>query len=183
MISALTKANDRLVEALNNFKAEQNRQVSSSEEIARLREELKTEELQQLAHSVKKSLKDEEESDQKFRTAAFVLNAEHVICCAEFNKLQAQLQPDHQPPLEEEETTAAKLRSRNLLEKVKQLTEEVEILQKKFCEELEDLARSLLDLSSDLAVLSGLVLVDDVLEKVFRYLDPASVKAVSLVSR
>ena len=172
MLPALTKAHDRLVEALNNLKAEQNRQVSSSEEIARLREELKTEELQQLAHSVKKSLKDEEESDQKFRTATLVLNAEHVICCVEFNKLQAELQPDLQA---------------HLVEKVKQLTKEVETLKKKagkFSGELDDLVRALQDLSSDLALLSGPVIENPyVLEKIFSYLNPASVMAVSLVSR
>ena len=151
-----------------------------------LKEELeaRSEKLQQLTNSLKKSLEDEEESDQ---TTKMVLEASYVICCAEFNKLQAQLQPDLQPPLTEDEKTTAKLESRNLLEKVKQLAEEVETLQKKatgkFSRELDDLARGLQDLSSDLAVLSGLVLVDVVLEKIFGFLDPASVKAASLVSR
>ena len=172
MLPVLTKAYDRCVEALNNLKAEQNKpEVSSSEEIGRLRDELKTEELQQLAKSVKKSLEEEEESDQKFQTASLVLSAEHVICCAEISKLQAELQPDLQP----------------LSEKVKQLTKEVETLKKKagmFSGELDDLVRSLQDLSSDLAVLCGPELRNlDVLEKIFSYLDPASVKAVSLVSR
>ena len=174
MLPALTKAYDRLVEALNNLKAEQNKpEVSSSEEIGRLRDELKTEELQQLAKSVKKSLdEEEEESDQRIRTATLVLNAEHVICCAEFSKLQTELQPDLHP----------------LSEKVKQLTKEVETLNKKagkFSGELDDLVSSLQDLSSDLVVLGGPVIENhDVLEKIFSYLrDPASVKAVSLVSR
>ena len=173
MLPALTKAYDRLVEALNNLKAEQNKpEVSSSEEIGRLRDELKTEELQQLAHSVKNSLEDEKESEQKLRTATLVLNAEHVICCsAEFSKLQTELQPDLQP----------------LSEKVKQLTKEVETLNKKagkFSGELDCLVRSLQGLSSDLVVLGGPVIENtDVLEKIFSYLDPASVQAVSLVSR
>ena len=175
MLPALTKAHDRLVEALNNFKAEQNRQVSSSEEIARLREELKTEELQQLAHSVKKSLKDEEESDQKFRTAALVLTAEHVICCAEFNKHQTATdgQPDLQP----------------LSEKVKQLTKEMQTLNRKagkFSGALDALVKSLQDLSSDLALLGlgGPVIENPyLLAKIFSYLEPASVKNASLVSR
>ena len=177
------------METLKNLQAKQKQPEVSSEEVDSLREELeaRSKELQQVTESLKKSLKDEEESDQKNQMTKNILEASYVVCCAQFNKLQAKLQPDLQPPLEEEEKTAAKLESRNLLEKVKQLAEEVEILKKKtagkFSRELEDLARALQDLSSDLAVLSGLVLVDDVLEKVFRYLDPASVKAVSLVSR
>ena len=172
MLPALTKANNRLVEALNNLKTEQNKpEVSSSQEIGRLRKELKTGELQQVAESVKKSLEEEEESDQKFQTASLVLSAEHVICCAEISKLQAELQPDLQP----------------LSEKVKQLTKEVETLSKKagkFSDELDNLVSSLQDLSSDLVVLGGPVIENtDVLEKIFSYLDPASVQAVSLVSR
>ena len=147
-----------------------------------LREQLeaRSEKLQQVTISLKNSLENEEDSDQKNQMTKNILEASYVVCCAQFNKL------DFQPPLEEDEKTAAKLESRNLLVKVKQLTEEVETLKKKTgmpSEELDDLDRALQDLSSDLAVLSGLVLVDDVLEKIFRYLDPASVKAVSLVSR
>ena len=50
--------------------------------------------------------------------------------------------------------------------------------------ELDDPDRSLQDLSLELAVLGGPVIEnEDVLEKIFSYLNPASVKAVSLVSR
>ena len=180
----LVEAYSICAEALKNLQAKQEQPEVSSEEVVSLREELeaRSEELQQVTNSLKKSLEDEEESEEKNQTTKMVLQAEHLVCCA---KLQAQLHL--QPPLDEEEKTAAKLESRNLLEKVKQLTEEVETLKKKtagkFSRELDDLARALQDLSSDLAVLSGLVLVDDVLEKVFGFLDPASVKAVSLVSR
>ena len=100
-----------------------------------------------------------------------LLKASAVVCRAEVKKL------------EEEEETAADIRS--LLEKVKQLTKEVETLKKKAAGkssgELEDLARGLQGLSSDLSVL--MALTPDILEKIFGYLDPASVKAVSLVSR
>ena len=132
-----------------------------------LREQLeaRSEKLQQVTISLKNSLENEEDSDQKNQMTKNILEASYVVCCAQFNKL------DLQPPLEEDEKTAAKLESRNLLEKVKQLTVELETLKKKaagkFSRELDDLARALQDLSSDLAVLSGLVLGEDILEKVF----------------
>ena len=134
-------------------------EVSSSEADS-LRKELaaKSEELQQLVEPVKNSLKAQTQ---------MLFEAEYVICCAEFTQLQANLQPD--------------LKS-GLLEKVRQLRKEVETLG------LDDLVRSLKDLTSDLAVLGGPVIeIDDlpgeVLVEILSYLDPASVKNASLVNR
>ena len=133
--------------------------------------EAKTEELQQLTASVKQSLESQVESNQKIQLATLVLAAEHLICCAEFNKLLAEPQPDLQP----------------LLEKVSLLSKEVETLKKeagKFSGQLGDLVGSLQDLTSDLVALGGLTsLPEEILLKIISYLDPASVKAVSLVSR
>ena len=114
------------------------------------------------------SLETQEESDQ---TALMVLEAEFVICCAEFNQLEADPQPDPQ----------------SLLEKVKQLTKEVETLKQKagkLSGELDGLASSLQDLTWDLAVLRGPVITCPyLLEKLFSYLNSASVKTASRVSR
>ena len=108
----LVEAYSICAEALKNLQAKQEQPEVSSEEVVSLREELeaRSEELQQLTNSLKKSLEDEEESDQKNQTSKMVLEASYVVCCAQFNKLQAQLQP----LLEEEKKTAAKLESRNL---------------------------------------------------------------------
>ena len=130
--------------------------------------EAKTEELQQLTASVKQSLESQVESNQKIQLATLVLEAEHLICCAEFNKLQAELQPDPQP----------------LSRRVKQLIKEVNSLKKEagnFSGQLVDMVGSLQNLNSDLVVLGGLP--KEVLLKIFSYLNPASVKAVRLVSR
>ena len=91
----------------------------------------------------------------------------------------------------EEEKTATKLKSRKLLVKVEQLTKEVETLKKKAAGkssgELDDLDRALQDLSSDLgsylALLSGLVVHEDILDMVFSYLEPDDLKSASQVSR
>ena len=133
--------------------------------------EAKTEELQQLIASVKQSLESQVESDQKIQLATLVLEAEHLICCAEFNKLQAELQPDPQP----------------LSRRVKQLIKEVNILKKEagnFSGQLDLLDRSVQNLASDLVALGGLAyLPEEILLKIFSYMDPASVKAVRMVSR
>ena len=159
----MVESYDQVVVTLDELKQPE---VSSSEADS-LRKELaaQTEELQQLVDSVKKYLETQDESDQE--AAKMLLEAKYVICCAEFTQLQANLQPD--------------LKS-SLLEKVRQLRKEVETLQ------LDDLVRSLKDLTSDLAVLGGLViemadLPGEVLEKILSYLDPASVKNASLVNR
>ena len=58
------------LEALNKLKEEENQPKISSKKVARLNEELaaKSEELQQLAGSVKESPETQEESDQKIQT-------------------------------------------------------------------------------------------------------------------
>ena len=173
----LVEAYSICAEALKKLQAKLMQPGVSSEEVTSLREELeaRSEELQQLASSLKN------------QTSMMILEASYVVYCAEFTKLQVKLQPDLQPPLEEEEKTAAKLESRNLLVKMKQLTEEVETLKKKdekSSEKLDDLARALQDLSLGLAVLSWPEIKHpDILEKIFGFLDPTAVKAVSLVSR
>ena len=131
--------------------------------------EAKTEELQQLIASVKQSLESQVESNQKIQLATLVLAAEHLICCAEFNKLQAELQPDPQP----------------LSRRVKQLIKEVNSLKKEagnFSGQLD--LQDLQNLASDLVALGGLAyLPEEILLKIFSYMDPASVKAVRMVSR
>ena len=152
----MVESYDQVAETLEELKQPE---VSSSEADS-LRKELaaQTEELQQLVEPVKNSLKAQYQ---------MLLEAEHVICCAELTQLQANLQPDLKA---------------GLLEKVGRLSKEAETLQ------LDDLVRSLKDLTSDLAVLGGLViemadLPGEVLEEILSYLDPASVKNASLVSR
>ena len=170
----LVEAHEVCLEALHKLQTKQEGPEICSEEVGQLREELeaRSDELQLLAASLRKSLLDEEESEEKTRRTKMVLVAEHLVCCAQFNN-QAQLQPDLRPPL---------------LVKVEQLTRELKTLKKKAgksSRELDDLDKSLQGLSSDLAVLlSGPEINNpDILENVFRFLDPASVKAVSLVSR
>ena len=130
------------LEALNKLKEEENQPKISSKKVARLNEELaaKSEELQQLAGSVKESLETQEESDQKIQTATLVLYAEVLICSVEFNQLrQSDLQP--------------------LSEKVKELTKEVKTLQKKagkFSGQLDVAVCSLQNLTKDLEMLGGL---------------------------
>ena len=170
----LVEAHEACVEALNKLQTKREGPEVSSEEVGRLREELeaRSEELQLLAASLRNSLESEEESEEKNRRTEMLLVAEHLVVCAEFNN-QAQLQPDLRPPL---------------LERVRQLTKELKTLKKKAgksSRELDDLDKSLQDLSSDLAVLLSWpeINIPDLLEKIFSFLDPASVKAVSLVSR
>ena len=90
----LVDAYEVCVKALKNLQAKQEQPEVSSEEVDSLREELeaRSEELQQVTNSLKKSLEDEEESDQKNQTTKNILEASYVLCCAEFNKLQAQMQ-------------------------------------------------------------------------------------------
>ena len=159
------EAYDRCHQAL--IKAQLNQPEVSSEEVDSLREKLaaKTEELEQFTASVSESLETQEESDQKVQLAAMVMEAEGLICCVEFHLLKSELQPDPEP----------------LLEKVKTLTEKAG----KFSGALDDLKRSLKNLTSDLLILGGLAyLPEEILMKIFSQMrDPASVKAVSLVSR
>ena len=134
--------------------------------------EAKTEEVQQLTASVKQSLESQVELDQMIQLATLVLEAEHLICCAEFNKLQAELQPDPQP----------------LSRRVQKLIKEVKSRKKaagNFSGQLDLPDRSNRHLASDLVALGGLAyLPEEVLLMILSFLmDPASVKAVSLVCR
>ena len=76
--TVLVEAHEEYVKALKNLQAKQEQPVVSSEEL-----EARSEELQQLIKSLKKSLEDEEEFDQKNQTTENILEASYVICCVE----------------------------------------------------------------------------------------------------
>ena len=90
----LVEAHEECVKALKKLQAKQEQPEVSAEEVDSLRKvlEARSEKLQKLTNSLKKSLEDEEESDQKNQTTKMVLEASYVVCCAKFNKLQAQMQ-------------------------------------------------------------------------------------------
>ena len=165
-VHKLVDAYDRCREALDNSKVQLIQPEVSFEEVDSLREG--SWRPRQLIASVKKSLESQVESDQKVQISALALEAEDVICCAKFNKLKADLQPDPQP----------------LLSRVQQLNKEVKSLKKgagNFSGQLDLSDRS----RGDLVALGGLAyLPEEVLLMILSFLmDPASVKAVSLVCR
>jgi len=169
-VHKLVDAYDRCREALDNSKAQLIQPEVSFEEVYSLREG--SWRPRQLIASVKKSLESQVESDQKVQISALALEAEDVICCAKFNKLKADLQPDPQP----------------LSRRVQELIKEVKSRKKaagNFSGQLDLPDRSNRHLASDLVALGGLAyLPEEVLLMILSFLmDPASIKAHSLVCR